>query len=112
MKMCREVFKNVKAFKSCLQQIFGMLKYNRNKTELYTYVKENIEVLSSMNETEYRALLTLLGEQKRLLRLFREKEEKGEKIDMCKAIDNLIEDGKLRANLKKTVLCRPQHSFL
>lgn len=57
-------------FRTCLQQIFSMVKYNSDKT--------------------------LLGEQKRLAAIMENHGEK-EGMDVCRAIDELIEDGKKKA---------------
>lgn len=67
---------------------------NRDKDQLYRYVHENREALRRMGETPTLALLSVIGEQKRLMQLL-EKSEK-EEPDMCKAIDDLIADGETR----------------
>ena len=56
-----------------LQQIFSMVKYNSDKT--------------------------LLGEQKRLAAIMKNHGEK-EGMDVCRAIDELIEDGKKEGEMK------------
>lgn len=78
-------------FDSCLQQIFDMIKFRKDKKKLYGYVKENRERLERMDGVELAALLVVMGEQKRLARML---EEKGEEFKVCKAIDDLIEDGR------------------
>ena len=45
-----------------------------------------------MGDTAVSALITLLGEQKRLMKLLDEKKEE-EGFSMCQAIDELIQDG-------------------
>ena len=60
-------------FRTCLQQIFSMVKYNSDKT--------------------------LLGEQKRLAAIMKNHGEK-EGMDVCRAIDELIEDGKKEGEMK------------
>ena len=47
-----------------------------------------------MDETATLALASVIGEQKRLLKLLEEEGE--EEPDMCKAIDDLIADGEVR----------------
>ncbi len=47
-----------------------------------------------MGETATLALASVIGEQKRLLKLLEEEGE--EEPDMCKAIDDLIADGEVR----------------
>lgn len=80
-------------FQSCLQQIFSMLKYKKDKRKLQSYMREQEEVLKKMDAVEKRALLILMGEQKRLRR-FLEEEKGQEGLPMCEAIDELIEDGR------------------
>lgn len=80
-------------FNSCLQHIFSMLKYNENKKKLYQYVKNHRKDIQKMDDVEMEAALLLLGEQKRLKCLL-EENEREEEPDMCKAIDDLISDGK------------------
>lgn len=86
-------------FRTCLQQIFSMVKYNSDKTLLYQYVKENREALGSLTGNELNALLALLGEQKRLAAIMKNHGEK-EGMDVCRAIDELIEDGKKEGEMK------------
>lgn len=83
---------DVGRFKTDLQYIFGMLKYNTEKTLLYDYVKKNEESLKNMDSDAMMAMWSLLGEQKRLQKLM-SAEEGEERIGMCKAIDDLIADG-------------------
>lgn len=83
---------NMKVFKSCLQHIFSMIKYNSDKKKLYEYIKVNQEEIRKMDHVEQMAALVLLGEQKRLQKLMDANVEwEG---DVCKAIDDLIEDGR------------------
>lgn len=83
---------NMKVFKSCLQHIFSMIKYNSDKKKLYEYIKVNQEEIRKMDHVEQMAALVLLGEQKRLQKLMDANAEwEG---DVCKAIDDLIEDGR------------------
>ena len=81
-------------FHTHLQQIFSVIKYNRDKDQLYRYIHENREALRRMDETATLALASVIGEQKRLLKLLEEEGE--EEPDMCKAIDDLIADGEVR----------------
>lgn len=93
---------NLTRFQTHLQQIFSVIKYNRDKDQLYRYVHENREALRRMGETPTLALLSVIGEQKRLMQLL-EKSEK-EEPDMCKAIDDLIADGEKRGAARLSTL--------
>lgn len=69
-----------------------MLKYNSDKKKLYEYAKENREEIRGIDEDTMSAMLVLLGEQKRLMEIFKSPGRK-EEMDVCTAIDELIEDG-------------------
>lgn len=70
-----------------------MLKLNKNKKQLYQYIKKNKNALAKMDAVETRATLVLLGEQKRVSQLL-QKNPTREGISVCQAIDELIQDGK------------------
>lgn len=85
--------KELNRFQTGLQQVFSMLKYNSDKQKLYDYATNNREEIRNLGDDAMAVMLALLGEQKRLLKIF--EELKGEENkDMCVAIDELIEDGK------------------
>lgn len=75
---------NTNVFTSCLQQIFDMLKYRKEKKKLYQYVRENRKELMQMDRVELTAAMVMMGEQKRLMRILEEKGEEG--FDMCRKI--------------------------
>ena len=83
---------DITRFQTHLQYIFGMLKYNTDKKALYDYVRKNRAALLQMTGTAKMALLSLIGEQKRLASLA-ENFQNMEDFDMCQAIDDLIADG-------------------
>ena len=83
---------DLEQFKTDLQYIFGMLKYNKEKTLLYDYVKKNQEALKNMDEDAMMAMWSLMKDQKRLQKLLCVEEGK-ERIDMWQAIDDLFADG-------------------
>lgn len=84
----------MKVFRSCLQYIFSMVKYNSDKEQFYRYITNHRKDLQGMDHVEQMAALALLGEQKRLIRIM-DREGSAEE-EMCKAIDDLIEDGWIR----------------
>ncbi len=90
IQACR--MEDTTCFQTHLQYIFGMLKYNTDKEALYKYVRHNRTALLQMNSNAKMALLSLIGEQKRLARLVANFQNM-EDFDMCKAIDDLIADG-------------------
>lgn len=80
-------------FRSCLQYIFSMLKYNSDKQKLYQYVHAHGKELEQMDGVEKRAAVVMLGGQKKLERLLK-REGKGEEPVMWEALDELYEDGR------------------
>lgn len=92
--VCAQEIENINWFGSCLQQIFGMLKWKKDKKKLYQYIKDNRENFKKFDYVEMMAAMVLLGEQKRVAKLLKEKETKKEEFDVCQAIDELIEDGR------------------
>lgn len=88
-------FEDPSRFHTHLQQIFSMLKCNRDKQALYQYVHEHREVLDRMDGAAKMALLSVIGEQKRLQELLAKTEQK-EEWSMSQAIDELIADGEKR----------------
>ena len=82
-------------FCTSLQYIFSMLKYKADKNELYRYARQHRNDFRDMDNDSMLAMFTLLGEQKRLLKIWETSVSEGkEQADMCIAIDELIEDGK------------------
>ena len=84
---------NLKNYHTSLQHIFTMVKYNSEKEKFYRYAKSHRQELRSLDNDSLTTLMVLLGEQKRLTEILKEEKRK-ERIDMCKAIDDLIADGK------------------
>lgn len=86
-------------FRTCLQSIFDMLKYNKDKKRLYEYITSHRDKLRKMDRVEMMAAFVLLGEQKRVEKLLQE--HSGEEgMDMCKAIDDLIKDGEEKGKIE------------
>ncbi len=78
-------------FKSDLHIIFNMLKYKRNKQELYDYTMKNAEYFKHISNDSIRALGELLNAPD----LFESFIEEGkDEQDMCKALYDLINDSK------------------
>ena len=88
--------KDPENYKSCLQYIFYMLRFNEDKEKLYNYVNTHREELDRMDSVEMSAAFAMLGEQKRLRKLVNQQKKEGKEIGMCKAIDDLILDGEKR----------------
>ena len=76
-------------FQTDLQIVFGMLKCRKSKEELLDYVNKNQEYFSNIDEETYNALRVMLRSELSL----KEAESKTGGIDMCKALDDLYQDG-------------------
>ncbi len=88
---------NPEKYKSSLQLVFGMLKYKADKTELMKYLGEHKKELSNIDRETYDVMGILLHMEKKLNDYRR---KKGEKRDMCEAIKEMIEDGKMEGKME------------
>ncbi len=88
--------RHLERFRSSLQPIFTVLQYNRrDKRKFYEYLENHREELRQLDDDSVRAMLALLGEQKRLLRMLELPGGEGkERMDVYNAIDELIADGR------------------
>ncbi|MDD3338754.1 MAG: Rpn family recombination-promoting nuclease/putative transposase [Lachnospiraceae bacterium] len=84
------------AYQSDLREFFGVMKHASDMKELEDYVQENKERLTQVEEDLVDVFSELLGERKRLKIVTKEQEKKGEKVDMCRAFDQLEERGRQR----------------
>lgn len=80
-------------YKTCLRQIFSMLKYDKeDKEKLYRYIRSHRKELDRMDRVEEQAALILLGEQGRLKELIDERRSgEKEEIGMRPVLTELIE---------------------
>ncbi len=90
--------KNIKNLQDDLQTMFGMLKYKKDKKKLRKYMMDNAEYFNSLDEYGYGTVAALLGEGERFLNfvskeLKEHKEGKEEVPIVCKAIDDIYNDG-------------------
>lgn len=79
-------------FHSDLQQIFGMLKYRNEKEKLQSYMLKNREYFENVDVDTYQAMREFLRSE-RQLKSIRNSKGKEERIDMCKALEDLYHDG-------------------
>ena len=88
--------RHLERFRSSLHPIFTVLQYKRrDKRKFYEYLENHREELRQLDDDSVRAMLALLGEQKRLLRMLELPGGEGkERMDVYNAIDELIADGR------------------
>jgi hypothetical protein len=84
--------KDVKIFKSDLQIIFGMLKYRQNKDALRQYVNSHSSYFKSIDIETCQASEVLLGANDELVKVL-EKNKTGGEVNMCKALEDIYNDG-------------------
>ncbi len=89
---------DLSVFKSDLQLIFGMLKYKDDKEKLFNFTKDNSSYFKSVCPQTAHAIGTFLNAD-RLLDKILEKDEK-EDTNMCKALDDLYNDGVEKGRLE------------
>ena len=83
--------KNLESFQSDLQIIFGMLQCSQDKYALRTYVASHKDYFQKLDLETYHALAAFLN-SRQLMEINVEKEEK-EELDMCKALEDIYNDG-------------------
>lgn len=89
---------DLSVFKSDLQLIFGMLKYKDDKEKLFNFTKDNSNYFESVSTQTAYAIGAFLNYDKLLDKIL-EKDEKEEQ-DMCKALEDLYNDGVAEGELK------------
>ena len=75
-----------------LQEILGMLKCRGNKKELLDYMNKREEYFRNVDEETYQVMREFLHSEK-MLKENVERIEGKETVDMCKALDELYNDG-------------------
>ena len=82
----------VENFHSDLQQIFGMLKCRGNKRDLVEYIRKNQWYFRNVDEDTYHVIRELLHSE-RILKKEVSSANGEECVDMCKALEELYNDG-------------------
>lgn len=85
-----ERLERTELFRTDLQQIFGMLKYRGRKRELIRYINQHKDYFSNLDQETYRAARVFLNSEKQLKDIAGDEKEA---IDMCKALEELYEEG-------------------
>ena len=83
--------KDIEVFRTDLQVVLGMLQYKNQKDALLDYVQKHKDYFCRLDIETYRAVQAFLGAGKKLERVI--SAEGAEEIDMCKALDDLYEEG-------------------
>ena len=84
--------KNLERFQTDLQEIFGMIQCKESKEKLIKYLREKESYFRNVDEETYQAIREFLHSE-RILKGQIKKEEGKETVDMCKALEDLYNDG-------------------
>ena len=84
-------FSDVDKFKTDLKEVFGFLQNNNSKYELQKYIQEHRDALIDLEEDAYD-LICAISDIGKLRELKMESLQKGE-YDMCKGIEEMLEEG-------------------
>lgn len=88
-------YENYEDFKTDLREVFGFLRKAEDKKELLQYINENQKAFQELSPDAYD-MISVMGHSKELQQMKkRYQKDKGGKTDMCQAIKDLIEDGRL-----------------
>ena len=82
---------NLKAFQSDLQIVFGMLQCSQDKYAMRTYIANHKDYFQKLDLETYHALGAFLN-SRQLMEMNVEKKEM-EELDMCKALEDIYNDG-------------------
>ena len=83
---------DVNRFQTDLRQIFGMMKHRRDKEELKTYMNRHGEYFRKLDGGTYQVVAEIL-QSKRMLKKMAAREEREGEFNMCKALEDLYQDG-------------------
>ncbi len=84
-------FQNTNVFKTDLKQVFDCIRYSDDKEKLYELVM-NDQAYKEMDEDTYDVIAEYTNTEQ--LIEVKQYKEKG-KVDMCKAIEEMIQDGRM-----------------
>ena len=93
---------HLERFQSDLQEILGMLKCRGNKKELLDYMNKRESYFRNVDEETYQVMREFLHSEK-MLKENVERIEGKETVDMCKALDELYNDGIERGMIRGTI---------
>lgn len=92
-------YPDTERFRTDIRQVFEFLKYATDKKKLAEYVQANKSAFSDLNEQAYDMIscMSKSGELKEIKKKYQDK--KGGKVNMCKAITDMIAEGRREGEL-------------
>ncbi|MBE5883509.1 MAG: transposase [Lachnospiraceae bacterium] len=91
-------YERLEEFCTDIQYVFGFLQHEKSKGELATYINEHSEIFENLNEDAYDMISAITHSEELFNLKSAEKMEGG--FDMCQAIKEMIEDGRLEGKLE------------
>lgn len=92
-------YEHLDYFKTDIQQVFGFIQRSDDKKELAEYVNHHANVFSNLPEDAYN-LITVMTHTEKLEQLRETVRTEGGDVDVCKAIQDMIEDGKIEGKVE------------
>ena len=86
-------YEEYEKFKTDLRYVFGYLQKSQNKEELKQYIKDNHAVFECIREDAYDLMITMSHSKELKVVKLKYQNAEGE-VNMCKAIQEMIEDGR------------------
>ena len=83
---------HLERFKSDLQEVLGMIQCRGDKENLLKYINERKEYFQNVDEETYYVIREFLHSE-RMLKENIEKSQGKETVDMCKALEDLYNEG-------------------
>ncbi|MCI6005968.1 MAG: transposase [Blautia sp.] len=86
-------YRNIHYFHTDLQLVFGFLQNAENKENLREYVSQHRQEFENLPQDTYD-MIEIMSDSGKLQTLKQKYQTHGGEINMCKAIDDMIEDGR------------------
>ena len=86
-------WENLEWFRSDIKEVFGFLKYTQDKEQLRNFIEENQKAFSDMEEEAYDFIASA-SYTKEMKEIKSNIKTGGGGYDMCKAIADMIQDGR------------------
>lgn len=86
-------YKNIQHFHTDLQVVFGFLQNTGNQKDLHAYVNKHRQEFENLSPDAYD-MIEVMSDSGKLQTLKQKYQTNGGNVNMCKAIDDMIEDGR------------------
>ena len=92
-------YEQLDKFHTDIQYVFGFLQREMDKEELKTYVHQHREFFSQLTTDAYD-VISVISHSKMLIDRKNEFEAEGGEYNMCRAIEEMIEEGKIEGKIE------------